>query len=98
MLQLVKKDLHEEMSLYLASAFLRESSIYEGKITIDEVVRAYRCKVKNKGFECSDGWNPQEHKAILHEFNGIEVRRSGTYILWSVVASAFQDWIDQLFN
>ncbi len=92
------EDLHRGISRYLASVFLRESGIYEGKITIDEVVKAYRCKVKSRGFECPDGWNPQEHRAILHEFNGVEVRRSGTHILWSVVASSFEDWLDHLFK
>lgn len=87
-----------ELAVYLASVFLAEHTFYQDSISIEEVVRAYRCRTENRGFSQEDGWNPMENKAIEAEFVKTDVRRSGRIIIWSVVGRDFEEWLGSLFE
>ncbi len=94
---LKKEDLHKEMALHLATAFLKDYKFYS-KLTAEEVIMAYRCRVDNRGQAWDDGWNPTEHDDIEKAFGASEGRRDGQHILWSVVGSAVENWLDEIFS
>ena len=97
MKQQSKIDSQKLLALHLATAFLEDYKFYS-KLTVEEVITAYRCRVDNRGQAWDDGWNPMEHDDIEKAFGSAEVRRDGQHIMWSVVGSAVENWLDEIFS
>lgn len=77
----------------LAAAFLSANPFYANVgITSKEVLKAYSCKIEAIGSGGEDGWNPIEYKLIEERMGG-QVKTEGRYIMWSVLAEAFHDWL-----
>jgi len=87
-----------EFAIKLAEEFLETDLFYKKVgITPKELLKAYSCKVESRGGECDDGWNPVEHNLIEMRMGSTEIRRNGEYVLWAVLADAFESWLSNIF-